>query len=100
MPALQNMHDALHDDGLVVLGVNSTVQDEEGAARAFVAEYALTFPVLFDREGVVSDLYRLRSLPSTFIVDRDGVISEVLIGGPLSEAVLRSKVEGLLAEAP
>mgnify|MGYP000868810081 CR=1 FL=1 len=72
----------------------------EAIARAFVAEHGLTFPVLLDRADSVSQAYRLRSLPSTFIVDRQGVIDSVLIGGPLAEAVLRSKVADLLAEAP
>lgn len=100
MPALQKVAEALVDDGLIVLGVNSTVQDSEADARAFVAENALTFPILLDRDGAVADAYRLRSLPTTFIIDRAGVIDEVLIGGPLSEAVLRSKVEALLAGKP
>lgn len=100
MPALQNVYDDLAADGLVVLGVNSTAQDSEAAARSFVAENALTFPILLDRADDVSQTYRLRSLPSTFIVDRSGLIRAVLIGGPLSEAVLRSKIEDLLADAP
>lgn len=100
MPALQKVSDSLADEGLVVLGVNSTVQDSEANARAFVADHALTFAILLDRDGAVGDVYRLRSLPTTFIVDRAGVISDVLIGGPLSEAVLRSKIEPLLAKEP
>ncbi|HRE28375.1 MAG TPA: TlpA disulfide reductase family protein, partial [Anaerolineales bacterium] len=100
MPALQSVYESLSAEGLVVLAVNSTAQDTEEAARAFVTEHALTFPVLLDREDSVSQAYRLRSLPSTFIVDRQGVIDSVLIGGPLAEAVLRSKVADLLAEAP
>ncbi len=100
MPALERVYTDLQAQGLVVLGVNSTAQDSEADARSFAAEHALTFPILLDRDDVVSQTYRLRSLPSTFIVDRQGVIDAVLIGGPLSEAVLRSKVEDLLAEAP
>lgn len=100
MPALERVYTDLKAEGLVVLGVNSTAQDTEADARSFTSEYALTFPILLDRDDIVSQTYRLRSLPSTFIVDRHGVIDAVLIGGPLSEAVLRSKVEDLLAEAP
>jgi hypothetical protein len=48
----------------------------------------------------VSRRYRLRALPSTFIVDRQGIICEVIFGGPLSEATLHSKVNALLLEAP
>ena len=100
MPALQRLHETLHADGLVVLGVNSTAQDVEADARGFVTDVGVTFPILLDRADDVSQTYRLRALPSTFIVDRHGAIASVMIGGPLSEAVLRSKVESLLAEAP
>jgi cytochrome c biogenesis protein CcmG/thiol:disulfide interchange protein DsbE len=38
--------------------------------------------------------------PSTFIVDRKGIIRDVIFGGPLSAATLQSKVDALLEEAP
>lgn len=99
MPALQRLYAAQRAEGLEVLAVNSTVQDSEAAAREFARSFGLTFPVLLDRAGEVSDRYRLRALPSTFFIGRDGVIRAVIVGGPLSEAVLRAQVADLLAEA-
>ncbi len=100
MPALQRLYSAERARGLEILAVNSTVQDSPAAARAFVAEHGLTFPILLDTDGAVSRAYRLRSLPSTFIVDRRGVIRQIFFGGPLSEETLANAVAPLLAETP
>jgi peroxiredoxin len=100
MPALQQLHDANRARGLQVLEVNSTVQDDEASARAFARELGLRMPILLDRDGAVGQRYLLRALPTTFVVDRKGVIREVLLGGPLSAAVLQTKIDPLLDEAP
>jgi peroxiredoxin len=100
MPALQKVYAAHRERGLEVLAVNSTFQDRESDAQAFAQEFGLTFPVLLDRDGAVSQRYLLRALPSTFFIDRQGVIRSVVFGGPMSEAVIESKIEGLLQEAP
>lgn len=98
MPALQRLYEDYQGDGLVVLAVNATDQDSEAAARAFVSDHGLTFPVLLDPEGEASRSYALQALPSTYIVDREGVIRKVLIGGPVNPATLRSLVLPLLEE--
>jgi cytochrome c biogenesis protein CcmG, thiol:disulfide interchange protein DsbE len=100
MPVLQMLHETYRDRGLVVLGVNSTVQDSAAGARKFVDQVGVTFPILLDSSGAVSRRYLLRAMPSTFIVDRQGVVQAVLIGGPVSAAVLRSKIEPLLEQRP
>jgi len=100
MPAIQKLYDANRERGLEVLAVNSTFQDNEDDARAFVQNLHLTLPVLLDKDGSVSRRYLLRALPSTFIIDRQGIIRAVIVGGPVSEAVLQTKIETLLNEAP
>ncbi|NUM46213.1 MAG: redoxin domain-containing protein [Anaerolineales bacterium] len=95
MPALQRVHEAYQDAGLVLLAVNATTQDSESAALAFAAEYGLTFPILFDLDGQASQLYELRALPSTYFIRPDGIIEEVVLGGPMAEALLRTRVEKL-----
>ncbi len=100
MPALQKVYVANRERGLEVLAVNSTFQDSETDARAFVQELGLAFPILLDRDGAVSQRYLLRALPSTFFIDRQGVIRSVIVGGPMSEAVVQTKIEALLQEGP
>jgi thiol-disulfide isomerase/thioredoxin len=100
MPAIENVYQANREQGLEVLAVNSTYQDNEANAAAFVQELGLTFPVLLDRDGSVSNRYQLRALPTTYFIDRQGVIRSVVLGGPMSESLIQSKVADLLAEVP
>jgi thiol-disulfide isomerase/thioredoxin len=100
MPALQEVYLENRERGLEVMAVNTTFQDQESTAVSFVQEFGLTFPILMDRSGDVSRQYLLRAMPSTFFVDREGVIRKVIIGGPMSEATLQTAVEELLQETP
>ncbi|HLA99517.1 MAG TPA: TlpA disulfide reductase family protein [Anaerolineales bacterium] len=99
MPAIEKIYQSFKPLGLEVLAVNLTDQDSEAAVAAFVQELDLTFPIPLDRDGSVSARYLLRGLPSTFFVDRQGVIRSVVVGGPMSEALIQSKVEELLQES-
>jgi cytochrome c biogenesis protein CcmG/thiol:disulfide interchange protein DsbE len=96
MPAVQKLYDEYKDQGFVVLAVNMTYQDNFLAITPFVDEYQLSFPILLEETGDVAEKYELRSLPSSFFIDRDGIIQEVVIGGPMSEALLRTRIEFIL----
>ncbi len=99
MPAMERVYQDYAGQGFVILAVNATNQDSVEAARQFVAEQGLTFPILLDSSGSVSALYQMRSLPTSFFIGADGIIDEVVIGGPMSEALLRTRIENLLTEA-
>jgi peroxiredoxin len=96
MPALQNVYETYRDHGLVVLAINATNQDNLDDAIEFIRLHNLSFPVLLDVIGEVSNLYKLRSLPTTFFIDEKGIIQEIVVGGPIAEALLRVRVERLL----
>ena len=96
MPAIQRVYDQYRDQGFVVLAVNATRQDSLQAAQAFVDEFGFTYPILLDVDGVVASLYQLRAFPSSYFVDADGIIQEVVLGGPMNEALLATRVEQLL----
>ncbi|HEY4717434.1 MAG TPA: redoxin domain-containing protein [Anaerolineales bacterium] len=96
MPAIQRVYDRYRNQGFQVLAINMTLQDNRNNARAFVDEFSLTFPILLDVDGKVAALYRLRALPSSYFVDANGIIQDVVIGGPMDEALLASRVEQLL----
>lgn len=98
MPAMEVVYQDYKDEGFIILALNVTSQDSVSAARNFVLELGLTFPILLDYTGSVSQLYQLRAFPTSFFIDRDGIIQEVVLGGPMSEALLRTRVERLLKE--
>jgi len=96
MPAIQQVYERYRDQDFVVLAVN--LQEQDAQVTAFTDRLELTFPVLMDRDGSVFDRYRVMALPSTFFVDRAGVIQELAVGGPLSRAFIESQVVSLLAQ--
>jgi len=98
MPAIEKAYERYKDTGLMVVGLNMTSQDAESAARAFVQELGLTFPIVLDRDGSVRARYQLLGLPSTYFIDQNGIIRSVIIGGPMSEATIQANIEDLLQE--
>ena len=100
MPAIQTAYQAYGDQGLVVLAINATDQDEANAARQFARTEGLTFPLLADVSGATFQSYQVQALPTSFFVDRQGKIAWVVVGGPMAEALIRSHVEALLKETP
>jgi cytochrome c biogenesis protein CcmG/thiol:disulfide interchange protein DsbE len=96
MPTLEKMYNEYKEQGLVILGVNMTYQDDPQAVLPFVQKYELTFPILLDETGRVGNAYQLKSLPSSYFIKRDGMINEVVLGGPMTEALLRTRIESIL----
>jgi len=98
MPAIEKTYRSYKDLGFVVIGVNLTAQDSEKDAANFIKEIGVTFPIALDRDNVVGNLYLVTALPTSYFIDRNGVIHSVIVGGPMSEALIQSKVEELLQE--
>jgi cytochrome c biogenesis protein CcmG/thiol:disulfide interchange protein DsbE len=96
MPAIEAMYQEYKDQGLVVLAINHTFQDNPLDITPFTDEYGLTFPILLDETADTARAYQVRSLPSSYFINRQGIINEVIIGGPMSEALLRTKIEEIL----
>lgn len=92
MPAMQKIHEKYSESGLVILAVNNTYQDTFSDVINFVTNNNLTFPILLDRTGEVSKLYQVQALPSTYFIDQKGIINDIIIGGPMSEALIESKI--------
>ena len=98
MPAIEKTYRSYKNLGFVVIGLNLTAQDSEKAAADFVHEIGITFPIALDRDNAVGNLYRVTALPTSFFIDRNGVIRSVIVGGPMCEALIKSRVEELLRE--
>lgn len=89
MPILQAISEKYTDQGLVVLGVNTTYTDSLDEALAFVDELKLTFPILFDETGEVGEeMYKVYGLPTSYWIDREGVIRSVQLGAMTEDQML------------
>jgi len=95
MPAIQASYEQYHDHGFAVAAVN--LQEAPSAVATFMREHQLTFPALLDPDGHVSQAYQAVALPSSFFIDRRGVIRAVY-HGPMPRSIIAGTVEQLLRE--
>ncbi len=79
MPSMENAYKELKDDGFVILAVD--LRDEISEVKNFVNEYKLSFPILRDETGMVGGTYNASSIPTTYIIDRNGNILGKAVGG-------------------
>ncbi|HYM16881.1 MAG TPA: TlpA disulfide reductase family protein [Dehalococcoidia bacterium] len=77
LPDIQKLSDEFSSRGLVVLTVN--YQEGVPDAKDFFAQLGVTLPILMD-SGSVYNAYRLRGLPDSFFVDRNGVLQAQQFG--------------------
>lgn len=83
-------------DDLDVYGINVTKYDNEKKAKEFVKEFALKYPIMLDREGkVFEDVYKGKVFPTNVLIDRRGVITEIILGAPDPED-LEKKIKKLI----
>jgi cytochrome c biogenesis protein CcmG/thiol:disulfide interchange protein DsbE len=97
MPMIQAAYDQYRAQGFTVLAVNE--REDAEAVAAYMAEGRLTFPALLDQDGAVGAAYQAGVMPSSFFIDRAGVVRAVY-KGPMARSVIAGTVEQLLAEAP
>lgn len=98
MPAMQRVYQKYQGSNFEILAVNVTNKDRLEDAAAIVEENGLTFPVLLDHQGRVSEEYRVNSMPTSFFIDKQGIVQYMVIGGPMREALILSYLQELLEE--
>ncbi len=58
--------------------VNVTKDDSINLVQSFVQQYRYTFPVLLDSKGEAASAYRILFVPTSFLIDRQGRLLEVI----------------------
>lgn len=81
MPHLQQVVDE-YDDMVVVLGVNKL--ETVDAVRPFAEELQVTFPLIVNDTGDISDRYGVRNLPVSYFINSDGTVAGVESGDALN----------------
>lgn len=77
VPLLNAWHETRSDQGLYVVGVTT---DPAATAAAAAAELEIEYAVLADRSTKTTQAYRGYALPTLFVVDRRGVVADVMVG--------------------
>jgi peroxiredoxin len=91
MPEIQAAYQAHRERGFEVVAIN--VQESPAEVQPFMAELGLSFPALLDPDGAITRRYLARALPSTYLIDRSGVVRFNRLG-----AVTREMLEEQLTQ--
>lgn len=98
IPALQSLYEDREGEDVLVIGL-STDQAGLEAVRAFLAERGVTYPVGMATPELRRGFGGISALPTTFILDREGVIRHRVFGF-FAPPAMRAAVNRLLDEAP
>lgn len=78
LPALDTLQRRFANQGFTVLSV--CVEPSPAVVSGYLRQHPVSFPVLLDQRGEVADSYRLSGFPATFILGKDGTISQHHLG--------------------
>ena len=78
MPSMEAVYQKLKGRGLEILAVNLGESKKE--VTAFMNENKLNFPVILDEKSVTGSYYNIRAIPTTYIINRQGLIVARFVG--------------------
>jgi thiol-disulfide isomerase/thioredoxin len=78
MPAMEKLHQRFKDKDFIMLAIN--LQESAARVKQFYKEYKLTFTTLLDITGDVGAALSIRSIPTTYILDKNGRIIGKALG--------------------
>lgn len=94
MPYIQEVFEEWSGQGLVVLAIN--IGESSSKVKEFMESHALSFPVLLDMEGKVADQYNIGGIPTTFSVDKDGIIQAMRVGAFPNKAAIEKSLNKII----
>ncbi|MCL4504937.1 MAG: TlpA family protein disulfide reductase [Chloroflexi bacterium] len=85
-PDLVAAYKELGDSGVVFVGIGT--QDDSDKLKKFAADNKVTYTILEDPKGSVSDAYSVLGLPTTVLVDSQGIVRKVFSGPVTKDQVI------------
>ena len=92
MPEIEAIYQEYKDKGVVVIGVD--IQETKEEVLQYVQEGGYSWTFVLDTTGEVTTNYQITGIPSSFFIDREGIIRAMNIG-----AITKRAMEANLAKA-
>jgi len=98
-PKLQELHASYGSLGLHIVGISEDEADDKGKIATFVSAYGAKFTIGWDEDKAVAHRYRPDVMPSTYVIDKKGIVRFVHVGfRDGDEVAMRREVQTLLAQ--
>jgi cytochrome c biogenesis protein CcmG/thiol:disulfide interchange protein DsbE len=79
MPSMEKLYQQLKGENFEILAVSIDALGTKAVAP-FMKKFNLSFPALLDPEGTIKTLYQTTGVPESFIINREGILVEKIIG--------------------
>jgi peroxiredoxin len=79
MPSMEKLHQELQGENFEILAISIDAVGTKAVAP-FMKKYNLSFPALIDPDGTIKTLYHITGVPESFIIDRQGILVEKIVG--------------------
>lgn len=79
MPSIEGLHRQFKEKDFIFLTISVDYKKGE-AVKEFIEKHHYTFPVLLDPKGLALNLFEVKGIPSTFIIDKRGRMIGKAIG--------------------
>jgi peroxiredoxin len=97
VPTINDWHARFSSQGALVLGVTT---DSVGLASRTAYELRMSYPIASDQSGKTTEAYGAMALPTLFVLDKRGVVRDVMVGYTQGRvAQLEALIERLLDES-
>lgn len=93
-PHLVEVFDQVKDDNIVFIGLNLSETPE--AVSLYRDEFAVTYPLVLNQDGRLTEIYRPIGLPTSWFIGSDGVV-EYVFAGPMTKDMLRGILNDIQA---
>jgi len=90
MPFLEEIDEEWSEKGLMMLAID--IGESSSTVKTFLQSYGYSFPVLLDTRSVVAGKYNIRAIPTTFFIDKDGIIQDIKIGAFQSKEEIETSI--------
>jgi len=94
MPYLQQVYEEWSGKGLVLLTINNG--ESLSKIEEFMQSQAFSLPVLLDTRGSIAQKYNITGIPTTFFIDKDGIIQEKIIGAFPSKGAIEKYLNSII----
>jgi peroxiredoxin len=84
MPHMQSFYDD-KPENIEILAIN--LEESNKKISEFVDQYGLTFPILMDEDGKVTETFEVYTIPTTYVLNEDGTVHQKIIG-PMDEPMM------------
>ena len=94
MAYLQEIYEERSGEGLVLLAIN--IGESSSQVQEFLQKRNLSLPVLLDTQNRVAEQYGVQFLPTTFFIDKDGIIQDKIVGAFTNKTQIETRLNKIM----